>query len=125
MARAVRLCVHCGKPVRDLKPGRRSKVAPFLTEIRARRAAGESLKVLADEFDVDPSYICKLTRGRLKPGVRSKFTSAACVELRTRRAAGESLEVLCKEFKISRSYLYKLTRGGRVLASETDRYDEE
>lgn len=64
MARARRVCEHCGKPWSQRQPGPASRLAPFIAEIRARRAAGESLKVLASDYGADESYICKLTRGR-------------------------------------------------------------
>lgn len=63
MPRPPRLCFHCGKPVNG-KPGPVSRVAPFLDELRARRAAGESLKVLAADYGIDITYVSKLTRGR-------------------------------------------------------------
>ena len=92
-------------------------------QIRERRAAGESIVVLATDFNVTPTLINKIATGQIWPGVggpiigtweiciNRKLTAADVISIRERRAAGEQIVPLGKEFNMNHSAIAGICLG--------------
>lgn len=91
-----------------------------IIQMRERRASGEMLKVLANEFGVSASYVMMVCTGKAAPfvggpivaprprGRQRALTDEQETEIIRRRAAGELIVPLGKEFGVSHSLISKI-----------------
>jgi hypothetical protein len=94
-------------PTRRVSSGRMNRNAARDDQIRARVAAGESQRSIAQAFGMHQSRVTQILRGGRAPKARPQDT-ARNAEIRRRMASGEPVQSIATAFGISCARVYQI-----------------
>ena len=94
-------------PPRPVAAGRMNRNAARDDQIRARVAAGESQRSIAQAFGMHQSRVTQILRGGRAPKARPEDT-ARNAEIRRRMASGEPVQSIAAAFGISCARVYQI-----------------